>query len=140
MKKNTAQIVEELKLCPDFKTFYERNEDQMVQEELATMLAKLVEEKGLRKSAVFQKAELSDVYGYQIFSGLRHPERKKLLCLAIGMELSPEETQALLKAAGYAPLYAKQPADCIVLYGLYKKLTIPEINTLLYENELETLG
>lgn len=68
------------------------------------------------------------------------PERKKLLCLAIGLGLSIEETQALLKNAGYSLLYIKHPFDCVVLYGICKQLSIVEINTMLFDYGLETLG
>ena len=68
------------------------------------------------------------------------PERKKLLCLAIGMQLNLEETQSLLKCAGYSPLYVKLPFDSVVLYGICKHLSIVEINELLFEYGSETLG
>ena len=140
MEKNTAEIVKELGLCPDFQTFYSENKDYMLTQKLTELLAQLLERKGLKKSQVIQKAELSEVYGYQIFSGIRVPERKKLLCLAIGMGLNIEEAQQLLKCAGYAPLYVKLPFDSIVLYGLCKGLSVVQINELLFSYGLETLG
>lgn len=140
MQKDTSKIVEELGLCPDFQTFYQENKDYMVSGNLASLLTQLLETNGLKKSQVIKNAELSEVYGYQIFSGIRVPERKKLLCLAVGMQLNIEETQRLLKCAGYSQLYVKLPFDSIVLYGLCKALTVVQINELLYEYELETLG
>ncbi len=140
MQKDTSQIVKELGLCPDFQTFYSENKDYMVSGSLAQLLAGLLESKGLKKSRVIQAAELSEVYGYQIFSGIRVPERKKLLCLAVGMGLNIEETQQLLKCSGYPTLYVKLPFDSIVLYGLCKGLSVVQINELLYEYGLETLG
>ena len=140
MQKDTSEIVKELGLCPDFQTFYAENKDYMVSDNLSALLAQLLESKGLKKAQVIKKAELSEVYGYQIFSGVRVPERKKLLCLAIGMKLNIEETQQLLKCAGYSQLYVKLPFDSIVLYGLCKELSVVQINELLYEYELETLG
>ena len=98
MQKDTSKIVEELGLCPDFQTFYNENKDYMVCGNLAALLTQLLEEKGLKKSQVIKHAELSEVYGYQIFSGVRVPERRKLLCLAVGMRLNIEETQQLLNA------------------------------------------
>ena len=140
MEKNTAEIVKELGLCPDFKTFYHENKDYMVSQKLTELLAQLLESKDLKKTQVIREAELSEVYGYQIFSGVRVPERKKLLCLAVGMNLNIEEAQKLLKCAGYAQLYVKLPFDSIVLYGLCKGLSVVQINGLLYEYGLETLG
>ena len=140
MPKDTSEIVKELGLFPDFQTFYDENKEYMVSSDLSTLLTELLESKKLRKSQVIRNAELSEIYGYQIFSGVRVPERKKLLCLAIGMELNIEQTQNLLKCAGYAPLYIKLPADSVVLYGLCKGLSVSQINELLYTYDLETLG
>lgn len=140
MNKSTTKIVEELGLCDDFNTFYSENKDYMVTSSLAEMLDKLLKEKNLKKSQVIKHAELSEVYAYQIFSGLRVPERKKLLCLAVGMSLNLDEVQTLLKCAGYSPLYVKLPFDSIILYGICKKLSVVEINELLFEYNLETLG
>lgn len=140
MAKDTAKIVEELRLCADFCTFYDENKNYMVTDTLAGLLERLLTEKGLKKAAVIKKAELSEVYGYQIFSGLRVPERKKLLCLAVGMGLSLDEVQSLLKCAGYSSLYVKLPFDSVVLYGICKGLSVVEINELLYAYDLETLG
>ena len=140
MQKDTSEIVKELGLCPDFQTFYSENKEYMVSADLAQLLTELLERKGLKKSQVIKNAEFSEVYGYQIFSGLRMPVRKKLLCLSVSMGLNIEEVQQLLKCAGYAPLYVKNPFDSVVLYGLCKELSVVEINELLYKYELETLG
>lgn len=140
MEKNTSEIVKELGLCPDFQTFYDENKDYMITQKLTELLAQLLERKGAKKSQVIQKAELSEVYGYQIFSGVRVPERKKLLCLAVAMDLNIEEAQQLLKCAGYAPLYVKLPFDSVVLFGLCKGMTVVQINELLFSYGLETLG
>ena len=56
------------------------------------------------------------------------------------MGLNVDETQRLLKCAGYSQLYVKLPFDSIVLFGLCKALSVVQINELLYEYALETLG
>lgn len=140
MRKDTGKIVEELGLCPDFKSFYDENKSYMINSTLSEMLARFLDEKSLKKAKVIKDAEISEVYGYQIFSGVRVPERNKLLCLTVAMGLSLDETQKLLKCAGYSPLYVKLPFDSIVLYGICNKMPIIEINELLYEYGLETLG
>lgn len=140
MAKNTSKIVEELGLCPDFKTFYNENKEYLITDNLSAMLDRLLKEKNLKKSTVIKAAEISEVYAYQIFSGLRVPERNKLLCLGVAMSLNLDEIQTLLKCAGYAPLYVKLPFDSIVIYGICNKLSVVEINELLYEYGLDTLG
>ena len=140
MQKDTGKIVEELGLCADFKTFYDENKSYLVNSSLSSMLNVILENKELKKADVIKNAEFSEVYGYQIFSGRRIPERNKLLCLTIAMGLNIDETQTLLKCAGYSPLYVKLPFDSIVLYGICKKMSVVAINELLYEYGLETLG
>lgn len=140
MVKDTSKIVEELGLSPDFKTFYDENKDYMVKETLSQLLKILIKKYNLKKSQIIREAEMSEVYAYQIFSGLRIPERKKLLCLAIAMKLTLDEVQTLLKCAGYSTLYVKLPFDSIVLYGICKNKSVVEINEILYEYGLETLG
>lgn len=138
--KNTTKIVKELGLCEDFKTFYDENRDYMIEKSLSELLNTLIEEKNLKKSHIVKNSEISEVYAYQIFSGLRIPERKKLLCIAVAMELKLNEVQALLKCAGYSPLYVKIPFDSVVMYGICKKLSVIQINKLLFEYDLDTLG
>lgn len=138
--KNTTKIVRELGLCEDFRTFYDENRDYMIEKSLSDFLNAIVKEKNLKKSEIIKNSEISEVYVYQIFSGSRLPERKKLLCLSIAMGLNLKEIQALLRCAGYTPLYVKIPFDSVVMYGICKKLTVLEINKLLFEYELETLG
>ena len=140
MRKDTSEIVKELGLSPDFQTFYNENKEYMISADLVQLLAELLHSKGLRKSQVIKSSELSEVYSYQIFSGLRMPERKKLLCLAVGRGLNIDEAQQLLKCAGYPQLYVKKPFDSVVLFGLCKGLSVVEINELLYKYSLETLG
>ena len=139
MKKDTSEIVKELKLSPDFKTFYNENKDQMVSSNLAEILNELLRSKGLQKSKVIRNSEMSEIYGYQIFSGVRVPERKKLLCIAISMGLNIDEVQKLLKCTGYPQLYVKIPFDSVVLYGFCQGMSVIEINELLYKYNLETL-
>lgn len=139
MEKDTSEIVKELGLSHDFQTFYDENKEYMLFADLAHMLTELLQRKGLKKSQVIKNAELSEIYGYQIFSGARVPERKKLLCLAVGMGLNIAEVQQLLKCAGYPQLYIKKPFDSVLLYGFLKCMSVVEINELLYKYGFETL-
>ena len=125
LTKDTSKIVEELHLNEDFNTFYNENKEYIAEKPLSELLDELIKEKNLHKSEIIKNSGLSEVYSYQIFSGLRLPDRKKLLALAIGMGLNFDETQTLLKSAGYPPLYIKLPFDSVVIYGFFKNLSIP---------------
>ena len=138
--KDTSKMLEELKNCADFKYFYDENASFVRKASLSQYLGTLLIEHNIKKTEAIKKSELSEVYAYQIFSGARVPERRKLLALAIGMELRLEEIQNLLKCASYAQLYVKNPFDCIVIFGICKGFTVLQINEILYEYGLETLG
>lgn len=140
MQKDTSEIVKELQLSPSFQSFYQENKDYMVDKTLAQLLEQMLQQSGISKAKAIKNAEMSEVYGYHIFSGSRIPERGKVLALAIGMGLSLEQTQQLLKSADYSTLYVKRPFDSVVLYGIMKKMTVAQINELLYDYGMETLG
>lgn len=141
MKKDTSKMLEQLQSCGEFTRFYRENVDAMLgNTTLSDYLASLLQTQGIRKADAIRRSELSEIYAYQIFSGVRVPERKKLLSLAVGMGLTLEQLQNLLKCAGYAPLYVKNTFDCIVIYGICKKLTVSAINELLFDYGQETLG
>lgn len=140
-KKDTSNLLEELKSCSEFSRFYNENSEQLITKKaLSDYLNELIIKHGIKKSDAIKRSELSEVYAYQIFSGVRVPERKKLLSLAVGMGLDLSETQTLLKCSGYAPLYAKIPFDCIIIFGICKKLPVAEINYILFDYDEETLG
>ena len=139
MKKDTAKLLEELQTYTDFKCFYNENTDSFPRKKLCDYLSELLEKHSLKKSEIIKRSELNEIYAYQIFSGTRVPDRKKIINIAIAMELSLDEVQNLLKCSGYAQLYAKIEFDCIVIYGICKKLSVSDINYLLYEHGEETL-
>lgn len=140
MQKDTSEIVKQLQLSPDFQSFYQENRDYMVDKSLAQLLEQLLQQTGISKAKAIKNAEMSEIYGYHIFAGSRIPERGKVLALAIGMGLKLEQVQQLLKAAGYSPLYVKRPFDSVVLYGIIKNMSVAQINELLYDYGMETLG
>ena len=140
-KKSTAELLKELASCEDFTRFYRENGDQFVPGDLAAELEKLFAQKGLQKKDVIAASNLPEVYAYQIIGGQRkNPGRAKVLCLAVAMGLNLEEVQTLLKVSGYAPLYAKNDFDCIVIYGVCRRMNVLQINEMLYDNGKDTLG
>lgn len=141
MKKDTEKLLEELKSYADFGEFYRENKELVASVTLSDFLNELIEKKHLNKADIVANSEMSEVYVYQIISGIKpNPKRKKLLCIAFGMNLTLDETQLLLKKTGYAPLYAKNPFDAVIIYGLSKGLGIVDVNNLLFEYDQETLG
>ena len=91
MKKDTSALLEALKDFSDFHRFYEANVNELQKVSLSTALSSLIDQKGLEKAQVVRQAYMSEVYAYQILSGVRlHPTRNKVLCLTLAMKLTPE--------------------------------------------------
>ena len=139
IEKNTDTLQDELTSTPNLSKFLAVNHEQFINESFVGMLQVLFQKSGLSKAALAKRAETSDVYLYQIFSGERTPSRDRTICLCFGLSATLEETQMLLKRSGFAPLYAKIRRDAIIIYGLTRKMDLPEVNERLFSENEETL-
>lgn len=138
--KNTDELLKELSETNNITDYISNNEINFADFSLAEYLKKLLDEKQLTKAEVIRKSELSEIYAYQIFSGLKSPTHNKVLCLAFGMGLTVPETQQLLKSCNIPFLYAKHKRDSIIIFALNKGLSVVEANELLYDIGEDTLG
>lgn len=137
--KPTKELLDSLARSDTIESYIQNQEDYLLDCTVSQYLNQLLEEKALSKSAVIKKAEINEIYAFQIFSGKRNPSRDKLISLCVGMELSLDETQQVLKVAGFAPLYAKSKRDSVIAYGILQKMGILAINELLYNQSESTL-
>ena len=85
MTKSTDELMNELIRSNNIGSYLKENSEYMVSEELPVYLINILKVKELVKSSVIKKSELSEVMGYQIFSGTRRPSRDSLIsiCAAI---------------------------------------------------------
>ena len=139
LKKPTDELMNEINQSNNIDKYLKDNSDYMLDRGLSEILESIIDKKGLKKSLVIKKAEISEVYGYQIFSGVKKPLRDKLLSICIAMELTLEETQDVLKHGSFALLYPKNKRDSIIIYGINNNLSVCEINNLLYDKNEDTL-
>lgn len=140
LKKQTDDMMTELTSDTGLDKYIKDNEDYFIDGSIAQYLNDIIEQKGFAKSKVFTRAEISDIYGYQLLSGVRKPSRDKLIQLCIGMELPLNEVQAALKFAGFAILYPKSKRDSVMIAGITENKSVFEINQLLFDHGEETLN
>lgn len=140
LKKQTDDMMTELTSDTGLDKYIKDNEDYFIDGSIAQYLNDIIEQKGITKSKVFARAEISDIYGYQLLSGVRKPSRDKLIQLCIGMELPLNEVQAALKFAGFASLYPKSKRDSVMIAGITENKSVFEINQLLFDHGEETLN
>ena len=139
IKKPTDELMEALNHSSSIEEYINTEQDYLIDSSVSNYLNQLLEEKSLKKSTVINNSELNEIYGYQIFSGKRIPSRDKLISISFGMNLSLDETQALLKYALVAALYPKQKRDSLLIWGKNHQFSIYQINELLYAENEDTL-
>ncbi len=111
MKKSTDEMLDEIKNTQSIDDYLAANSENIGGKKISEMLENILAEKWLVKSEIIARSEISQVYAYQIFSGVKEaPKRDKILALLIAMGLELDEVQSFLKLSGYPFLYAKKQA------------------------------
>lgn len=85
-------------------------------------------------------SKLNSTFGYQIIAGSRHASRDKLLQLAFGLELTPEETSRMLTLGGHAPLMEDDRRDTIVAWCLANGRGLEEADDILWNHGESTVA
>lgn len=134
--KPTGELLEELMAPGSFSSYLSRNREQMLHPNVGRELDKLCRGQKLSKAAVARRSGVSEVYLHQVLAGKRSPSRDRLLCLCIGLSAGVEEIQKLLRQAGFAQLDPRITRDALILYGLSRGQSLPQINgALLVQGE-----
>lgn len=138
--KTTDELLKQLNSCNNIDDYFKENGDSLIDTRISDYLYNVFKEKCLTKSQVFKKAEVDEIYGYQIFSGRKNPSRNTLLAICIGAKFTLNEIQAALKIAGYATLYSKNKRDSLIIYGITHAKSVLEINEMLFNKDEATLN
>lgn len=135
----TQNLLEALRGRDTLNDVLAQNTSDFIAQPLCDALAELLAQQGMTRSQAIRNSMLNTIYGQQIFAGTKTPSRDKLLAIAFGMRLDYKQTDTLLKQQGYPRLYPRRKRDAVLLYGLLHGMSLLDTNTLLYENELQTL-
>lgn len=138
-EKSTGDLNQELMDQPDLDAYIQENSRSFDERTFSALLAALYDKKDTSKAALARRAGISEVYLHQVFSGRRNPSRDRLLCICLGLGATLEETQNLLKHAGYAQLYPRLKRDAIISHGLIHQTPMSEINDKLFAENEKTL-
>jgi len=138
--KNTELLLNEIKEATNIYDFLKKNNQSFKSPEFSDYFNQLLLDKKISKSKLLYDSGLSRSYVYKLLSGTRMPSRDTVILLALTIKASLEESYRLLKYSGYQPLYAKDLRDTIVIYGLNQGLTHVDVDNILYDLNIETIG
>lgn len=137
-KKLTDELLNELLDAPNIDGYIK--EHDFAAPSLSDYLKQLLQEKGLERSRVVRMADLNETFGYQIFTGARHPSRNKVLQIAFAMALTLKETNRALTAAGVSVLNCKDRRDAIIIFCIDRGCSLQKVNEELYRFGEETVS
>ena len=139
MKKSTDDLMNSLKKAPSVEDYFDENDDEIFFGSLSEMIDYFRTRKGLEKADVWHDSGLTKDYAYEIMSGksTKNISRDKVIMICFGLKLTVDEAQQLLKKSGYAPLYARDTRDSIIIYSLEHNISIVNTDIKLSEYNLE---
>ena len=137
---NTSTLMKRLFKAENLDSYLLGNERYLQMPDFYKMLKHFCDQRKILPAHAIEQSQIERTYGYQLFNGTRRPSRDKVIQLAIGIGLSVEETQQLLRSAGKSQLYPRIKRDAIILYGIQRGLSILAIQESLTKYGLTLLG
>ena len=139
MHKITDELLKELKNADDIQAFLDSHEQEFISETPVDYLNYIINS---RKTSIAEIAKKSGVgnYVYKVFNNERQPSREVMIAIALGIGLSLEEAQLLLRISKFAILDSRDKRDSIIIYGFINHLTVFEVDDLLANNDFITIN
>lgn len=126
----TGELMKMLESSKSLDNVLENN-DSITNPDTSSYLSELIIKHNMSAQQVFEKAVISRSFGYQIFNGLRNPNRNVLLRIAIVMKLSVDETQHILIISQRGELYPKVRRDAAIIFCIKHNCDLTDTNELL---------
>ncbi len=139
MQTITEDLLKQLKNTNDIQGFLKSHENEFIKETPVSFLNYMIKSKNVTVSQIAKASGVGE-YVYKIFNNERKPSRDVLLAIALGLGLSLEETQLLLRISKFAILDSRDKRDSVIIYGLVNDLTVFKVDDLLAANNFITIN
>lgn len=107
---------------------------------ICNYLCQIKEYFGLTYTQIVKGSNFKETYIKDIFSGRRNPSRDAVIGLCFAFGLNFNESNMLLKSAGYNELFPRENRDLLLSKGIIDKLNITEINEILIQYKVSKIG
>ena len=138
-RRDTGELMRILKDSRRLTTALETMGTDMDAPGFSERLSGYMAERGLSVAQLSEAALLSRSFTYQLCSGERVPSRDMILRLALVLELSVDETQALLRSAQRGELYPRVERDAVIIFALKERMGVLAADEQLLVRGQETL-
>lgn len=133
--RNTDELLGILERSPTLTSALKALDGDMETPPFTQCLSQYMRERDLNATQLSETALLSRSFTYQLCSGERMPSRDIILRLALVLELSVEQTQALLRTAQRGALYPRVARDAVIIFALQNQMGILDT-----DEQLQSMG
>ena len=127
----TDKLNEKLKQDISIIELFELNSKDFLDMQLNQYLKAIIEQKGFTKAQMIRDSGINRRFFFDILSGKRKPTRNYILRLILTLQLPLKNVQWLLRATGYAQLYARDKRDSVIIYCINHKNSVNDCNKML---------
>lgn len=129
--KSTGDMLQLLSAANTLEDFLIEHTEDLPSTSTTGYLKAMLDCHGLSRQSALKAANLDCSLGYQILNGYRKPCRNALIRLALGIGMTFEETQRLLKIAQRGDLYPKNRRDSAIIFCLQHHYSVIDTEIML---------
>ena len=135
----TNVLNEQLKEDVSLTEFFEQNAQDFINVPLNRYLKALIEKKGVTKTKMVRDSGINRRYFYDILSGKRNATRNYVLRILLVLQIPLKNAQWLLRATGYAQLYARDRRDSVIIYCVNHQSSVKDCTAMLEKINCEPI-